>query len=144
MSSEAVVRAVLLLNQVVIAAVPAERIMAGNVPQKTIKPAIGIAMISSVPWNSVDQDDDNETLIDRVQVTAIVNAASNEPAGTGLPGVHSLLYICRRALKNRKGTFGDFKLDSIIFDQRSQPYEDLALGMHWGSNDYILKWSRAL
>lgn len=141
MSGVIVVRALLVGAAPVLAVVPATRIMAGDLPQGTVLPAIAITQISSVPRNTVKMNENHVQHTDRIQVTALIKGPQATPAGTGYPGVRSLLKLILAAVPHRRGTIQGIDVDSILPDVEGPDLSDDAAGLYSGSRDFIVRWN---
>lgn len=147
MSGVAVIRHLLANNQAVISAIGAgppaaiTRIMAGDVPLNTVLPAISIKQISSVPFNTVKMNEPKTQHTDRVQVSVLLKGPQGTPAGTGYPGVRSLLKLVLAACPHTRGTVNGFDVDSILPDIEGPDLSDDPSALLSASRDFIVKWN---
>jgi hypothetical protein len=140
LSGVAVIRSKLATNANLIAAVPATRIMAGELPLNTVMPAIQVTEVSSVPRLTLAMTEPNRMHTDRVQVTVLVKAPEGEPAGEGYPHVREILALVLAACPNQSGTVNGVTLDSIIPDIEGPDLADVAAALYSGSRDFMVKW----
>lgn len=130
MSSVAVCRYKLANTVGVTALVPATRIMAGVLPQATVMPAIALTQVSGAELLGVGSAMRHHT--DRVQVTAFA---------TTYPALQSILTAALAALKYSRGTINSINCDSILPDVIGPDGFDDVLGVHFKSQDFIVKWN---
>jgi hypothetical protein len=112
-----VIRALLVAAAPVMARVPADRIVAGDVPVDASLPAIGIKEISSVPAGAFDAQAEYSIVTSRVQVTAI------SPA---YPDVKVLLDLARRACNFQRGVLSGVDVISVVRDAVGPDLSDTA------------------
>lgn len=141
MSGVAAVWYLLKTNPAVLAVVPVGRIMAGDLPLNSVMPAISVNQISSVPRNPVDMTGANVLHTDRVQVSVLFKGPQGTPAGTGYPGVRSLLRLVLAACPNTHGTVNGVNVDSILPDIEGPDLSDEATALYSGSRDFIVRWN---
>lgn len=141
MSGVAIVRYLLANSPQMTAAVPAARIMAGDLPINAVLPAISIKQISSVPYNTVQMNEPKVQHTDRVQVSVLVKGTQATPAGTGYPGVRALLKMVLAACPHTRGTISGIACDSIVPDIEGPDLSDDATAIYGASRDFIVKWN---
>jgi hypothetical protein len=139
-SGVAAIRYLLAHNNPLLAVVPTERIMAGDVPLGTPLPAISVTQISSVPRLTVSMIEPKKMHIDRVQVTVLVRDQEGDPQGDGYPGLRSLLKLVLAACPNTRGTVNDVSLDSVLPDIEGPDLSNAAESLLSGSRDFIVKF----
>jgi hypothetical protein len=131
MSDVHVVRYLLAHNAGVIAVVPADRIMAGILPQGIALPALAVTHVSTIRKNYVA-----ETAVDwctsRVQVTGM--------AAT-YPALKSLLVLVRAALPRSRGTVDSVAVDAILSDIEGPDFRDDAEGVFMQSHDFVVTYN---
>jgi hypothetical protein len=125
----------------VLAVVPAARIMAGDLPLNTVMPAIQVNQISSMPRNPVDMSGANVLHTDRVQVSVLFKGPQGSPAGTGYPGVRSLLRLVLAACPHTRGAVNGVNVDSILPDLEGPDLSNDATALYSGSRDFIVRWN---
>lgn len=144
MSSVGIVRSILAANAPLTAAIPANRIAAGDLPLQTTLPAISVMQISGSQRLTMAMTEPKQINTDRVQVTIIYKGPDGTPAGgTGYPGVKAALALVRAALPNRNGVVGTltgYWLDSILPDTVGPDLQDEAGQIFSQSIDFIVKW----
>lgn len=141
MSGVAVIRALLAGNAAVTAVVPAANIMAGDLPLNTVLPAITVMQISSVPRNTVKMNDARVQHTDRVQVSVLLKGSDASPAGSGYPGVRSLLKLVLAACPHTHGIVNSIDVDSILPDIEGPDLSVDATALYSGSRDFIVRWN---
>jgi hypothetical protein len=137
-SGVAVIRGLLAANAALIAAVPATKIVAGDLPLGTDMPAIHITSIDAVRRNTVSMSEAKTLVTERVQVTVMVGRSAN--AGGDYPGLVSTLALVRRACPNTRGVVNGVTVDSVLPDTEGP---DIALddvGIVSRSQDFIVRW----
>lgn len=130
MSGVGIVRTLLAANAGLLAVVPATRIMAGDLPPKTVVPAIGIKTVSGVPYRTMKMATSGNLWTERVQVT--VEAGS-------YPQQKSILALVRAALPSTRGMVGSFNCDSISVDLEGPDMFSADENIYVGSQDFIVK-----
>lgn len=141
MSGVAVVWYLVAHNAGVLGKVAVEKIMAGELPLKTVLPAISVRQISSVPRLTVAMTESPVLHTDRVQVTPVVKFPDSSPSGLGYPGLRELLRLILLACPNTHGTVNGINVDSILPDIEGPDLTDLETGIISGSRDFIVKYS---
>jgi hypothetical protein len=131
-SGVAVIRHLLSTNASLTAQVPAGRIIAGIIPQKTALPAIGVTEISGVEHLTVSMAESSRFRTDRVQVTVHASSYSSKKA---------ILLLVRAACANRSGTVNFVKVDSILPAGDGPDLDDDVAVIFEQSSDFIVKWS---
>lgn len=122
-----------------LAEVPAARIKAGDLPLKTVLPAIGVKQISSVPRVNVDMVTTGTLHTDRVQVTVMVK--DSEADGSGYPVLRSILRLVLAACPMTRGTVGSVSVDSILPDIEGPDLPGDAADILTGSRDFIVRYT---
>ena len=141
MSGVAVIRYLLAHNAPLLAQVPEERIVAGELPIDSVLPAISVKQVSSVPRNIVSMSVGHRQHTDRVQVSVLVKGTEGTPAGAGYPGQRTLLALVLAACPHTRGVVNGTDVDSIIPDAEGPDFADLAVSLNMGSRDFIVKWN---
>lgn len=147
MSGVVVIRSMLANNGPLLSALGAgppaatARIMAGDLPQNTVMPAIQITQISGMPRTTLSMKDPKTQHTDRVQVSVLVKGPQGTPAGQGYPAVRSLLKLVLAACPNTKGAVNGIDCDSILPDIEGPDLSDDATALYSGSRDFIVKWN---
>lgn len=118
-------------NSPLIAVVPADRIMAGKLPQGTALPAISIMHISTVGRKTA-KPSVNEFCTSRIQVTVL---------GKTYPEKIAVLELVKTALPNTKGTVAGVKLDSILSGPEGPDFDDDDIGACMRSKDYMVQYN---
>lgn len=137
MSGVAVIRYLLANAAAVVAVVPAARIMAGDLPLKTVTPAISVTQIDSVPYNLLRVNQANKVHDDRVQVTVFRGAS---PSDTGYPGLKSLLALVLAACPSQYGTINGVSVQSITPESEGPDLPIPEEGIFTRSRDFIVRW----
>jgi len=141
MSGVAVIRYLLANAAAVTAVVPATRIMAGDLPLKTVMPAISVVQISSLPRNTVKMNEPSVQHTDRVQVSVVFKGPEGTPTGAGYPGVRALLKLVLAACPHTRGAVNGVDVDSILPDIEGPDLQDEATALYSGSRDFIVRWN---
>nr|WP_314540137.1 DUF3168 domain-containing protein [uncultured Massilia sp.] len=126
MSSVKAVRALLLAAKDVTARVPADSIVAGDVPVDAALPALGIKEVSSVPIGAFDAQAEYSVVTSRVQVTAMAKA---------YPDVKALLDLARQACNFQSGQIAGVSVISVVRDTVGPDLQDVA-GTYFQSIDF--------
>jgi len=116
----------LLAGSALVTASVADRVMAGDVPEGTAMPALGIKEISSVPVGAIDAQAEQSVVVTRVQVMVMAKA---------YPEVKPLRDLVRRACNFQRGLIGDADVISIERDTIGPDLQDGA-GNHFQSVDF--------
>lgn len=125
MSAVKAIRALLTANAEV-AAIVADRIYAGVVPQNVAPPAIGITEVSNNQIGAFDAQAEFSLVTSRVQVTAMTK---------DYPSIKPLLDAIRRACNFQRGQIASVDVASITRDTVGPDLEDEA-GTHFQSIDF--------
>lgn len=116
----------LLASSAFVTARVADRIMAGDVPEVTAMPALGIKEISSVPIGAIDAQAERSVVVTRVQVMVMAKT---------YPEVKPLRDLVRRACNFQRGLIADVDVISIERDTIGPDLQDDA-GNHFQSIDF--------
>lgn len=141
MSGVIVIRALLVANQAVVAAVPVERIFAGDAPIGCPKPALSVKQISGVPTLTVSMNDAKHLHTERIQVTALVTGTEGTPPGDGYPAAKQLMVLVLAACKNTKGVMNGVDVDSVLPDFQGPDLADAPIALLTQSRDFIVKYN---
>lgn len=141
MSGVAVIRYLLANNAALVAAVPAARIVAGDIPLSTAMPAISVTQISGMPRNDVEMRSAHVLHTDRVQVSVLVRGSQGTPPGGGYPSVRSILRLVFAACPNTYGIVNGVNVDSILPDIEGPDLSDEESALYQGSRDFFVKWN---
>ena len=133
MSGVAIVRSKLAGNAALIAAIPAERIFSGAVPEATAIPCIAVTSIGTNDRNTVAMTETLKQASERVQVT--LYAAT-------YPLQKSYMALVRAACPNFSGTINGFQCDSILPAGDGPDFFDDVLMAYEQSQDFIVKYAR--
>jgi hypothetical protein len=121
-----VTRYLLANNAGVTAVVPADRIMAGILPQGIALPALAVTHVSTLRKNYVA-----ETAVDwctsRVQVTGMAST---------YPALKALMALVRAALPRSRGNVDGVAVDAIVSDLEGPDFRDDAEGIFMQSHDF--------
>ncbi len=147
MSGVAVVTYLLVNNAPLLVAmgagppVASSRIMAGDLPLKTVRPAIGVTQIDSIPTNLLRINEGPRVHTDRVQVAVLVNGSQNTPAGLGYRGVRTLLRLLAAACPSQYGVINGIMVHSITPDIEGPDLYNDVTDIYGGSRDFMVRWS---
>jgi len=141
MSGIVAIRYLLANDAELTAVVPSSRIKPGNLPLKTLLPAISLRQISSVPQNLINTNDPNRVHTDRVQVTAHFNDPSGATAGTGYPGLKAAMKLILAACPSQYGSINGVQVHSIQPQFEGPDFQDESI--HTCSRDFMVKWSES-
>lgn len=141
MSGVAIIRLRLVSSAAVLAVVPAERIMAGEITLNTPMPAISIKQVFGEPYLTVANDASTRLHTERVQVTAMLKGTQATPVGQGYPGVKALLKLVLAACSSVRGTLGGFNVDSIVPDIEGPDLSNEEVALYSQSRDFIVKYN---
>ena len=120
------IRALLVGAAPVVARVPEDQIMAGDVPIGTPMPAVGIKEIVSVPVGAIDGQADRSVVVTRVQVMVMAKA---------YPEVKPLRDLVRQACNFQRGLIAGVDVISIERDTVGPDLQDDA-GNYFQSIDF--------
>ena len=140
MSGVAVIRYLLANNAAVLAVVPANRIIAGDLPINTVLPAIAVEQVSSLPVNHLRINESPKMHIDRVQVSVLFKGPGGTPPGAGYPGVRALLRLVLAACPSTRGIINGFQVDSIVPMAEGPDVPDVATSLHSGNREFEVRW----
>lgn len=144
MSGVAIVRAMLVGDIDVVAVAPAARIVGGDLPLNTVLPAISITLVDGLPRLDVEMAADKPRMhVDRVQVTAFVKSAVATPAGSGYPGLQTLMRaILRASRKSMRGReVAGVTVDSVLPDMEGPDFSDPVTAIQSRTRDFLVKYS---
>lgn len=130
MSGTAIARIKLAGNVALTAVVPATRILLGVVPIGTPRPAIGITLVSGIPFKYMAKGSGKTLWSDRIQVTVHADKYQTQS---------EVLALVLAALPSAHGTVGSFTCDSISEDSQGPDFYDSELNIHSGSQDFIVR-----
>jgi hypothetical protein len=140
MSGVVAIRYLLSHNAALVAVVPAESIMAGELPIKTDLPAISVDEVDDTLHQTIRVNPTAKMHIERVQVTVLCKEGQSASAAAGYTGVNALLDLALTACQNQRGTINGITVDSIVPDIKVRhPYDGVDL-IHSGSRDFIVRW----
>lgn len=114
-----------------IAQVPAARIMAGDVPQGTGLPAIGVTLVSSVPL-VVNVDGTVTTHRDRVQVSVLAKTYTS---------LRTIMPLVFASCPHVRGTINGVKCDSIIPGAEGPDFSDEEVKFFSRTRDFVVTWT---
>jgi len=120
------IRALLVGAATVVARVPEDQIMAGDVPIGTPMPAVSIKEIVSVPVGAIDGQADRSVVVTRVQVMVMAKA---------YPEVKPLRDLVRQACNFQRGLIAGVDVVSIERDTVGPDLQDDA-GNYFQSIDF--------
>jgi hypothetical protein len=132
MSGVAAIRYLLANSAVLIAVVPASKIMAGTIPLNTELPAIGVQEISVTDRNTVDMASASVMHTSRVQVSVLSKTYTTQK---------SILELVRKACPNTNGTLNGVVVDSILPDSAGPDIFDADAVIYSQSRDFIVKYT---
>lgn len=132
MSGTAIVRYLLAHNSGLIAQVPAAKIFGGDVPIKTVLPAISVKTISSNKRLTVAMNESAYLTTERVQVTVLTKDYASGK---------SILRLVDTALPNTRGTVNSFNCDSLLPDMQGPDLFDSDAIVYEQSRDFIIKFN---
>jgi hypothetical protein len=127
MSAIKVIRALLIAHAPVLALVPAARIVAGNVPQGTPLPAIGLTEISRVELPTVSLGQRAVQVTARVQVTVHASAYPEQKA---------VLQAARLGSGAHTGTVAGVTVRSVMRDVVGPDMTDDDAGVYQQARDF--------
>ncbi|MCG2586491.1 hypothetical protein [Massilia sp. TS11] len=131
MSDVAVIRYLLTHNATMTAAVPAERIKNGTLPEGIELPAIQIRSISAPSWKPIRR---GTKLTYRARVQITVHAKN-------YPSQKSLLALVKATLPRAHGIIAGADVASLTHDSDGPDFSDDDAGIYQQSVDYILTFS---
>jgi hypothetical protein len=122
-----IIRALLVANAPVLALVPAVSIVAGELPQGTVLPAIGISEVSTVPIARMDAYAAYELVEARVQVTLIATTA---------PSRELIRNAVRKACNYQRGSIAGATVVSVRRIGNGPDFNDPDTGFYMQTVDY--------
>lgn len=140
MSGVAVIVSLLKASTAITALVPAAKIMAGDLPLNTVLPAISVTEIDAQPRLTVAMNEPNRMHTERVQVSVLFKGPQGTPAGTGYPGVYSVMKLLLAACPHTHGTVNGITVVAIQPDTEGPDLSDDATALYSRSRDFIVKW----
>jgi hypothetical protein len=133
MSGVAIVAHLLVSAAGVTAVVPASRIKAGVLPQKTTVPAISVSKISAQQHNTLAQNSATYMVTERVQVTVLAKDYVQ---------MKQIQALVRAALPQTRATVNGFVCDALYPDNEGPDLYDHEDQIHAGSADYRVSFRR--
>jgi hypothetical protein len=129
--STKVIRALLVAHAPLTALVPAERIMAGTLPEGVVLPAIGLTEVSVVPVSALDAQAEFSLVTSRVQVTIMAK---------DYPGTKPVLEATRKACNFARGQIAGTDVASVLRDTVGPDFSDDAAGIHFKTLDFKITY----
>jgi Protein of unknown function (DUF3168) len=129
--STKVIRALLVANAGVTALIPATKIVAGIVPEKTVPPAIGITEVSANPIGAIDAQASYSLVTSRVQVTAMTK---------DYPSAKALVDAVRKACNFASGAIAGISVASVTRSTIGPDMWDSATGIYFQSVDFMVTY----
>lgn len=117
------------------AEVPVARIRAGDLPLKSVLPAISVNLIDGIPRRHVSMTTTNFHS-DRVQVTVHVHKQED-----GYPVLQQLLGLVMDACPNQRGSINGFACDAILPDILGPDGEGVVDYILQQSRDFLVRWT---
>jgi hypothetical protein len=130
-SGVAVIRYLLTHAGSVVAVVPAERIVAGDLPLNTALPALSVKLVDGVPENFIRLNEASRRHFDRVQVSYLARDYSS---------LATLGALVLAACPSQRGTVGGVSVDSITPDLEGPDFHESEVGFFSRSRDFIVRW----
>ena len=137
MSGVAIILAKLKAHAPLAAVVPTARMEAGDLPLKTILPAISVVQVSSTERWTVDMAASPVLTQDRVQVTVLAKT---------YPQLRQALRLVRQACPQTRGVLQvsdtvSFTVDSILPDVEGPDFFDADVAFAGGTRDFLVTWA---
>ncbi len=127
MSDVIAIRYLLSTNVALTAVVAPDNIMAGQIPQGTVLPAVAVNHISGVWISELSQQ--GKQCRARVQVTVMANDYVQQK---------QLINLVRDAVPRQGGMINNIKVDSILRDGSGADFRDDDLGHYMETQDFIV------
>jgi hypothetical protein len=131
MSAIKVIRALLAADAALLALVPAERIVAGVLPQGTTLPALAITEVSRTDRNILHPGSHGRSTA-RVQVTAIT---------ASYPAQKALLQAVRHACRDKIGTVAGVPGVAVLLDGTGPDLNDSDTGFYMQTQDFMVGYT---
>jgi len=131
MSGVIAIRYLLAHDAALLAAVPANKIMAGVIPLGTVLPAVGISHISTLERKTVAMTEPAILATERVQVTVQAKSYAEQKA---------ILELVRKACPNQRASVNGIEVDSILPDIAGPDLRDDELQIFVQSRDFIVRF----
>ncbi len=135
MSDWKIIRALLVAHDPLIAVVPSNKIVAGDLPQSTVLPAISIQSISNIEQSKVSDTSSTVLMFARVQVT--VHASS-------LKQQAEVLALVGRAIRGGRRIVAEVQVVDIQRDLIGPDMSDSAAGIFEQTRDFRVKYLQAI
>lgn len=132
MSGVAVIWQLLKANEPLTEVVPVANIKAGVLPLNHPMPAISIKSVDTLPRLTVEGNNTNAFVSERVQVTVLASS---------YPIKKDILALVRKALPLSSGIVGGIKVDSVLRDVLGPDLDDPETGVYEQSVDYFVRWN---
>lgn len=132
MSGVRAVRYLLANNAVLIATVPAVRIVAGPLPVGSTIPAVSVSGAGANEDIPVDMGA-NRMVSERVQVSVLAKTHLSQK---------DILALVRTALPASRGTVNGVEVDSVMLESEGPDFFDEAELLYMGSLDYMVRFVR--
>lgn len=119
-------------NSNLIAAVPAAKIFAGQIPINTVLPAVAVNEISTTEYLTVALNESKVTETTRVQVSVQTKTYATQK---------SILELVRKALPNTHATVNGVDVDSIVPEGAGPDLRDDDANIFMQSRDFMVRFS---
>jgi hypothetical protein len=130
MSDVKVIRALLLANAPLIAAVPALKIIAGSMPEGTSMPAIAITHVGRNWGQEISKQ--SRWVLARTQVTVMAST---------YPDQKRLIDLVLAAIPRRPGVVNSVKVDHISRESGGPDFEDDAASIYMQTQDFMVAYN---
>ncbi len=140
MSGVSVVWNMLSSSAGLVAVVPATRIKAGILPQRTELPAIAVTSVSAQQHNNLAMASAQYLVTERVQVTVL--GKQPKTGGSGYKQVKEILALVRAALPLSRGVTGGITVDAVIPDLEGPDFYDEEFEIVQQSHDFLVTYHR--
>ncbi len=134
MSGVAIIRYLLSNNLNLISQVPADRIMAGNLPKDISYPAISIKKISGAQENNLAMNSASYLVEQRIQVSVITKS---------YPEIEPILALVLKACPLSKGDVNGTACEGILPDTEGPDLSNDQLKIFQQSQDFMVSFIRS-
>jgi hypothetical protein len=137
----AVVRYLLAHYAPLVALVPSDQIVAGELLMKALLPGISVKEISSVIVSGIRQNETPRTYRDRVQTAAVVKTPEGTPSGDGYPGLKAIMSKILDACPSQRAVIAGISVQNIEPDIEGPDLDDEASSLVSQTRDFMVTYT---
>jgi hypothetical protein len=140
MSGSLVIRYMLANYQPILATIPPDRIVAGDLSISTERPCMIIQNVDSDDFRMIKRSGVRALVSDRVQVTTLVDGQRSSTPGSGYMGLHDLMKLIPKACPNARGLINGVDVESIDLEPEGPDLTDESTQLFSRSRDFLVRY----